>query len=134
MIMSHYFYDLTHFRGRNTKIFAFVFWFKWKLQNLLSRLIDLYQLSYSFCEIVLLSLKFTKPAPVSWKLHNKSTAVVQNWTAMAPKISNMQRLEKEKLQLCQLWSLKVSNGHKNELCSMNKTKTNSSPGVYFEYD
>ena len=36
----HYFYDLTHSRdkGRNRDIFSFVFWFKSKLQNLLSRL------------------------------------------------------------------------------------------------
>ena len=30
--MSHYFYDAIHFRdkGRNTEIFLFVFWFKWR--------------------------------------------------------------------------------------------------------
>ena len=32
MIMSHYFHDLTHFicKARNSKIFSFVFWFKWR--------------------------------------------------------------------------------------------------------
>ena len=47
MITSHYFYDLTHFRGlgRNTKIVLFRFLeFKWSLSNLLLRLTDLYWL------------------------------------------------------------------------------------------
>ena len=36
-------YDLNHVRdyGKNRETFSFVFWFKWKLQNLLSNLTDL---------------------------------------------------------------------------------------------
>ena len=42
--MSHHFYALTHLRGwgNNIEIFSFIFWFKLKLQNLLSKLTDLY--------------------------------------------------------------------------------------------
>ena len=36
------FFDFTHFKDRKKEIFLFVFWFKWKLQGLLSRLSDLY--------------------------------------------------------------------------------------------
>ena len=59
MIMSHYFYDLRHLRckGRNREMFSSIFWFKWKLQNLLSKLTDLYrQLSNNVWYAKLLSI------------------------------------------------------------------------------
>ena len=45
MIMSHYSYDFTPFRGygKNQKIISFIFWFKWELKNLLSKLTDFNQ-------------------------------------------------------------------------------------------
>ena len=44
MIISHYFYNMTHFRckGRNKEIFSFVFWFKWRHPKVIMKLTDLY--------------------------------------------------------------------------------------------
>ena len=71
--MSHYFYDLTHFRelGRNTEIFSFVFWFNWRHPKVILKLSDLYRpLLYAKMTIWLCSF---------WKMFNPGSILHAIW-------------------------------------------------------